>query len=346
MFRPNPARRDERCSEVYEIQVPGPGDAARARPASSAWSSGSQAASIRPRRCWYARRRWICCGYPRAQHSRLHDAGICDQSRTLEQARRLMRCDRMRRARTRHPARARIRCSRTSAIRTARDAPVYDITFENVQAGERTSHLFRLANLNGGLVVGTGDLSELALGWCTYGVGDHMSHYNVNASVPKTLIQHLIRWVAGTRSARRRGQRDAAATSWRRRSAPSWCPPARQSARPVQDTEAMLGPYELHDFSLYYTLRFGYPPAKVAFLAYAAGMIRPAARGPIFRRRRATTTTSAISRSICGLSCSDSSSSASSSAARFLTRPKWVRAARYRRAAIGVRPATAMQPHG
>src|SRR5580704_19791964 len=78
------------------------------------------------------------------------------------------------------------------------DATVYDIAFENVQAGERTSYLFRLANLNGGLVVGTGDLSELALGWCTYGVGDQMSHYNVNASVPKTLIQHLIRWVAGT----------------------------------------------------------------------------------------------------------------------------------------------------
>ncbi len=75
---------------------------------------------------------------------------------------------------------------------------VYDVTFENVQAGERTSHLFRLANLRGGLVVGTGDLSELALGWCTYGVGDHMSHYAVNASVPKTLIRHVIRWVAET----------------------------------------------------------------------------------------------------------------------------------------------------
>jgi len=74
----------------------------------------------------------------------------------------------------------------------------YDVTFENVQAGERTSHLFRLANLNNALVVGTGDLSELALGWCTYGVGDHMSHYAINASVPKTLIQHVIRWVADT----------------------------------------------------------------------------------------------------------------------------------------------------
>ena len=80
----------------------------------------------------------------------------------------------------------------------ARGERVYDVTFENVQAGERTSHLFRLANLHNGIVLGTGDLSELALGWCTYGVGDHMSHYNVNASVPKTLIQHLLRWVIGT----------------------------------------------------------------------------------------------------------------------------------------------------
>ena len=78
----------------------------------------------------------------------------------------------------------------------ARGEAVYDTTYENVQAGARTSLLFRLANLHDALVIGTGDLSELALGWCTYGVGDQMSHYNVNASVPKTLIQHLIRWCA------------------------------------------------------------------------------------------------------------------------------------------------------
>ncbi len=75
----------------------------------------------------------------------------------------------------------------------------YDITYENVQAGERTSHLFRLANYHQGLVLGTGDLSELALGWSTYGVGDQMSHYNVNASVPKSLIQFMIRWAIDTR---------------------------------------------------------------------------------------------------------------------------------------------------
>ena len=72
---------------------------------------------------------------------------------------------------------------------------VYDVTFENVQAGLRTDYLFRIANQRGGIVLGTGDLSELALGWCTYGVGDQMSHYTVNTGVPKTLIQHLIRWV-------------------------------------------------------------------------------------------------------------------------------------------------------
>src|SRR6185436_11341039 len=80
----------------------------------------------------------------------------------------------------------------------AEGKPVYDVTFTNVQAAERTSHLFRLANFHQAIVLGTGDLSELALGWCTYGVGDHMSHYAINASVPKTLIQFMIRWVADT----------------------------------------------------------------------------------------------------------------------------------------------------
>jgi NAD+ synthase (glutamine-hydrolysing) len=151
--------------------------------------------------------------------------------------------------------------------------PVYDVTFENVQAGERTSHLFRLANFHNGLVVGTGDLSELALGWCTYGVGDHMSHYAVNASVPKTLIQHLIRWVAevGELGA------DASATlqavldtEISPELVPSGGPEDIGASQPSQSTEAKIGPYELHDFSLYYTLRFGYAPPKVAFLAYAA----------------------------------------------------------------------------
>ena len=108
--------------------------------------------------------------------------------------------------------------------------PQYDITFENVQAGERTSHLFRLANLHNGIVVGTGDLSELALGWCTYGVGDHMSHYNVNASVPKTLIKHLVRWVAAHRGSSAPTAAPCCATSSTPRSAPSWCRPMHGAA--------------------------------------------------------------------------------------------------------------------
>ncbi|RZL93401.1 MAG: NAD(+) synthase [Variovorax sp.] len=152
----------------------------------------------------------------------------------------------------------------------AEGVPQYDITFENVQAGERTSHLFRLANHHGGIVVGTGDLSELALGWCTYGVGDHMSHYNVNASVPKTLIKHLVRWVADN------GQVGAAGSAVLRailatEVSPELVPTDDEAAeQPGQKTEDFVGPYELQDFHLYYTLRYGFRPSKVAFLAYTA----------------------------------------------------------------------------
>jgi NAD+ synthase (glutamine-hydrolysing) len=150
----------------------------------------------------------------------------------------------------------------------ARGRKVYDVTFENVQAGERTSHLFRLANQNQAMVVGTGDLSELALGWCTYGVGDQMSHYNVNASVPKTLVQYLIGWVAKS------GQFDAAVNkALARVLATEISPelvPGRDGGQPAQLTERIIGPYALQDFHLYYTLRFGYAPSKVAFLAWNA----------------------------------------------------------------------------
>ena len=203
--------------------------------------------------------------------------------------------------------------------------PVYDITFENVQAGERTSHLFRLANFHNGIVAGTGDLSELALGWCTYGVGDHMSHYNVNASVPKTLIKHLVGWVAqqdllgADGSAVLRaivetevspelvphgdladvlqaksapGRPAEPASSYQKNSerpdtaqapaatrADAGDAPAGDttvpaaagpSAQPGQKTEDTIGPYELQDFHLYYVLRYGYRPSKVAFLAHTA----------------------------------------------------------------------------
>jgi NAD+ synthase (glutamine-hydrolysing) len=147
---------------------------------------------------------------------------------------------------------------------------VYDITFENVQAGERTSHLFRLANHHNALVLGTGDLSELALGWTTYGVGDHMSHYNVNVSVPKTLIQFLIRWVAHS------GQFDAATNETldsivATEISPELVPHKNgEKSQPAQKTSDFIGPYELQDFFLYYITRYGLKPSKVAFLAWHA----------------------------------------------------------------------------
>jgi NAD+ synthase (glutamine-hydrolysing) len=164
----------------------------------------------------------------------------------------------------------------------ARGEETYDITFENVQAGQRTSILFRLANQHGGLVLGTGDLSELALGWATYGVGDHMSHYNVNASVPKTLIQHLIRWVIGT------GQLgDAAGRTLQSvidtEISPELVPAgAGESDAPSQSTEGTIGPYELQDFHLYYLSRFGFRPSKVAYLAWNAWGDRDRGRWPEF----------------------------------------------------------------
>ena len=148
----------------------------------------------------------------------------------------------------------------------AEEDPEYDITFENVQAGERTSHLFRLANYNDALVLGTGDLSELALGWATYGVGDQMSHYNVNASVPKTLIQHLIRWIIAT------SQFDEAASRVLQsildtEISPELVPGDGAGDGPAQSTEAKIGPYELQDFFLYHISRYGFRPSKVAFMA-------------------------------------------------------------------------------
>jgi NAD+ synthase (glutamine-hydrolysing) len=150
----------------------------------------------------------------------------------------------------------------------ARGKKVYDIAFENVQAGQRSAHLFRLANMKNALVMGTGDLSELALGWCTYGIGDHMSHYNVNASVPKTLIQYLIRWVAQTHQFSEKVSRillDVLATEI----SPELIP-GEHNNQPLQKTEEMIGPYELQDFNNFYITRFGYLPTKVAFLAYCA----------------------------------------------------------------------------
>jgi NAD+ synthase (glutamine-hydrolysing) len=149
----------------------------------------------------------------------------------------------------------------------ANGEPAYDVTFENVQAGLRYDYLFRLANQRGGIVVGTGDLSELALGWCTYGVGDQMSHYNVNAGVPKTLIQHLIRWVIDSE------QLEPAAGQvleevLGQEISPELIPTV--AGQRAQSTEDTVGPYALQDFTLYHVLRRGYRPSKIAFLAWHA----------------------------------------------------------------------------
>jgi NAD+ synthase (glutamine-hydrolysing) len=149
----------------------------------------------------------------------------------------------------------------------AQGEPVHDVTFENVQAGLRTDYLFRLAGQHGGFVVGTGDLSELALGWCTYGVGDHMSHYGVNAGVPKTLIQYLIRWTIRT------AQFDdvcakVLAAILDTEISPELVPPGADGQ--MQSTESLVGPYELNDFFLHHVIRYGQRPSKVAFLAWHA----------------------------------------------------------------------------
>lgn len=264
----DPARRGERCSEVYEIQVQGLATRLRA--------TGIKQVVIGVSGGLDSTHALLVCaqamdhlGYPRSHILGYTMPGFATSERTLDQARRLMRA---------------IGCAaheldiRPASRQMLKDighpsaggAAEYDTTYENVQAGERTSHLFRLANMHQALVVGTGDLSELALGFCTYGVGDQMSHYNVNASVPKTLIQHIIRWVADTT----RLGKDASATLREILAtpiSPELVPAADGgNSHPAQDTEALIGPYALHDFSLYYALRFGYPPSKIAFLAWCA----------------------------------------------------------------------------
>jgi NAD+ synthase (glutamine-hydrolysing) len=204
---------------------------------------------------------------PRANILAYTMPGFATSERTLDQARRLMSAI---------GATAQEIDIRPSCMQMFKDIghpfaqgkAVHDVTFENVQAGERTSHLFRLANAQNAPVVGTSDLSEAALGWCTYGVGDHMAHYHVNASVPKTLIQYLIGYVARTAQLG-----TAASAVLQEVLATPISPelvPGGSGAEPAQDTEAVVGPYELQDFNLYYTLRFGYLPRKVAFLSWSA----------------------------------------------------------------------------
>ena len=261
----DPTKRDQRCAEVYQIQVQGLVKRLQA--------TGIQRVVIGVSGGLDSTHVLLVCaqamdllGYPRSHVLAYTMPGFATSARTLDQARRLMQAIKC------EARELDIRASATQMLRDighpyAEGKPVYDVTFENVQAGERTSHLFRLANLHDALVVGTGDLSELALGWCTYGVGDHMSHYAVNASVPKTLIQHVVRWVAQT------GQLGAEASETLLQILETGISPELvpgDGDEPGQDTEAVIGPYELQDFNLYYTLRFGFPPTRVAFLAYCA----------------------------------------------------------------------------
>jgi NAD+ synthase (glutamine-hydrolysing) len=263
----NPAVRDRRCYEAYNIQVQGLVkrlQSAGIRNLVLGISGGLDSTHA----LIVAARAMDLLGYPRTNIKAYTMPGFATSTRTLRSAHTLMQavgCEA-------HELDIRPSCEqmlRDLEHPYARGEPVYDVTFENVQAGERTSHLFRLANHLNALVLGTGDLSELALGWTTYGVGDHMSHYNVNASVPKTLIQFLIRWVAETNQlgeAASRVLRDILETEV----SPELVPGAGDNDQPSQKTEAVIGPYELHDFFVYYTTRLGYTPTKIAFLAYAA----------------------------------------------------------------------------
>ncbi|MEA3110503.1 MAG: hypothetical protein QOG58_302 [Caballeronia sp.] len=272
----DPKRRDERCNEVYNIQV----QALVQRLSASGISkvvigiSGGLDSTHALLVCAKAMDR---LKLPRTNILGVTMPGFATSDRTLLQARQLMEV---------------VGCSaseidiRPSCEQMLKDLghpyasgkEEYDITFENVQAGERTNHLFRLANFKGGIVVGTGDLSELALGWCTYGVGDHMSHYNVNASVPKTLITHLVRWVAETGQIGNSGS-DVLINILNTDISPELVP-GKSTGNPEQKTESVIGPYELQDFNLYYTLRFGFAPTKVAFLAYTAWNDRDAGDWP------------------------------------------------------------------
>jgi NAD+ synthase (glutamine-hydrolysing) len=256
----DPATRDARCEEVYRIQVQGLVTRMRA--------TGTKKLVIGVSGGLDSTQALIVCAramdelkLPRKNILAFTMPGFATSTRTRSQAWQLMRAV---------GASAEEIDIRPSCLQMLKDLrhpfakgrKQYDVTFENVQAGERTSHLFRLANHHQGLVVGTGDLSELALGWSTYGVGDQMSHYNVNASVPKTLIQHLIGWVAES------GELGAEVKRALKRVLETDISPELVPGR--QRTEDTIGPYELQDFNLYYILRFGYSPAKVAFLAWSA----------------------------------------------------------------------------
>jgi NAD+ synthase (glutamine-hydrolysing) len=257
------AVRDERCREAYNIQVQG----LTTRLASAGISKaviGVSGGLDSAHALIVAVRAMDRLGFPRSNVLAFSMPGFGTSERTRTNALELMRSLDV------TAAEIDIRPSCLQMLKDlrhpyAKGKPVYDITFENVQAGERTSHLFRLANQQGGLVIGTGDLSELALGWCTYGVGDQMSHYSVNASVPKTLIRHLLRWIVAT------GQFDASTgrvlQSILETTISPELIPQKEGSEVGQASERIIGPFALQDFFLYYISRFGHRPSRVAFLA-------------------------------------------------------------------------------
>lgn len=265
----DPTSRDERCFEAYNIQVSG----LEQRLQSSGIKKiviGVSGGLDSTQALIVACRTLDRLGLPRTNILGYTMPGFATSDKTKTSAWRLMRALGI------SSEEIDIRPSCTQMLKDLRHPfvegrPVHDITFENVQAGERTSHLFRLANHHNAMVLGTGDLSELALGWCTYGVGDHMSHYNVNASVPKTLIQHLIRWEIDrieSSEETRAVLREIVETEI----SPELIPPGADAKGdgPSQKTEEKIGPYELQDFNLYYITRYGFRPSKVAFLALRA----------------------------------------------------------------------------
>ncbi|WP_280255385.1 NAD(+) synthase [Nocardia wallacei] len=278
----NPAVRNERCAEVHNIQVAGLSTRLAA--------TGSQRVVIgvsggldSTLALIVAVKTMDRLGLPRSNVLAYTMPGFATGSRTLNDAHRLMRALGV------SAREIDIRPSATQMLRdlehpAAEGVPQYDVTYENVQAGERTSHLFRLANQQHALVVGTGDLSELALGWCTFGVGDHMAHYSVNASVPKTLIKYLIAWAVDTGElgpAADEVLTSILATEISPELVPSDNAAAEgDSAQPGQSSEAAVGPYELQDFHLYFLLRFGYLPSRIAYLAHHAWSDRTRGRWP------------------------------------------------------------------
>jgi NAD+ synthase (glutamine-hydrolysing) len=262
----DPSLRDKRCYEVYNIQVQGLAKRLK--------FAGLKNVVIGVSGGLDSTNALIVCaramdelGLPRSNIKAYTMPGFATSERTYKNAKKLMKALKVDMGEIDIKPSC-MRMMKDIGHPFAKGKKVYDVTFENVQAGDRTSHLFRIANMQKGIVVGTGDLSELALGWCTYGVGDHMSHYNVNASVPKTFIQYLIRWVSSKDLFGKEVSKcliDILNTEI----SPELIP-GTAGEQPSHKSEEIIGPFELQDFNNFYITRFGYKPSKVAFLSHCA----------------------------------------------------------------------------